>query len=210
MLLLSQDPLIIAATMLSVVVAITVHEFAHALSADLAGDPTPRATGRISLNPLNHFDLIGTIMFLFFGFGWAKPVQINPALLRHPRRDSMLIALWGPLSNFLTAIVFGLLLRFVTLNPYGGLNILLNLLVLLSINLGVFNLLPIFPLDGSHIVTGLLPADKAYRFSFWSARYGMILLVVFLVTRGFQVLFTYVCVPLYVLIVGPYHALFAR
>src|SRR3990172_12767565 len=156
MLLWDKNPLILASTMLSIVFAITIHEFAHALSADMAGDPTPRATGRISLNPLQHFDLVGTIMFLLVGFGWAKPVQINPALLRHPRRDSMLIALWGPLSNFLTALVFGLLLRFVTLNPYGGLNILLNLLVLLSINLGVFNLFPIFPLDGSHIVTGLL------------------------------------------------------
>jgi len=202
MFLLGQEPLVIAAVLLSIVVAITIHEFAHALCADRLGDPTPRATGRISLNPLNHFDLVGTIMLLVVGFGWAKPVQINPGLLRHPRRDAMLIALWGPLSNLLTAVALGLPLRVLSLNPLSGLSLLWHMVVLLSLNLAVFNLLPIFPLDGSHILTGLLPYDKAYAFSVWSRRYGMLVLVFFLFARGYELLFRLVTQPLVRAIVG--------
>lgn len=89
------------AWLVAVTVAITVHEFAHAKSAEMAGDPTPRAFGRVTLNPAAHYDLIGSTLFLLVGFGWAKPVPINPLAMRNPRRDAMLTALWGPLSNLI-------------------------------------------------------------------------------------------------------------
>ncbi|MBU0607946.1 MAG: site-2 protease family protein, partial [Armatimonadetes bacterium] len=89
--------------LLAVVIAITVHEFAHAKSADMAGDSTARLKGRVTLNPIAHYDPLGSTLFLVLGFGWAKPVPINPLALRPPRRDAVLVSLWGPLSNLITA-----------------------------------------------------------------------------------------------------------
>ena len=135
-----------------IILAIGIHEAAHCYMADYLGDPTPRSMGRLSLNPLVHLDPLGTLVILFTGlFGWGKPSPFDPYNLKDPRRDTALIALAGPASNILLAIVLSLLLRLSTL-PL-ALSTILYSLVALNINLAIFNLIPIPPLDGSKIFT---------------------------------------------------------
>lgn len=155
-------------------IALTIHEFAHAKRADMAGDPTPRMNGRVSLNPVDHYDPIGTTMILLFGLGWGKPVPVNPMLFRNPRRDGIMVALWGALANFITATVFAIPLRLGVAGDYA---LPLLVVVLLNLLLGCFNLLPIGPLDGQSVLSGLLPARKARNFDEFSARWGMMLLL---------------------------------
>lgn len=154
-------------------ISLTIHEAAHSFAALALGDKTSQNMGRFSLNPLNHIDPFGFILFIVAGFGWAKPVMINRNNLKNPLRDDVLIALAGPLSNFIMACISGLILRVIfTLNPEA--TFLMNLLVqtlfnvvVINVSLGVFNLLPIPPLDGSHIVTNLLERynpQLAYKF----------------------------------------------
>lgn len=150
-------PDMLVAWLVAVTVAITVHEFSHAKSAELAGDGTPRAHGRVTLNPAAHYDVIGSTLFLLFGFGWAKPVPINPLAFRHRRRDTVMVSLWGPLSNFITAALLALPLRFHVTGDY---TMAVVVLVFANLMLGVFNLIPIGPLDGAHILEGLL-SDRA-------------------------------------------------
>jgi len=151
--------------------ALTVHEFSHAYVASRMGDPTARLLGRLTLNPLAHLDPIGTILLLIAGFGWAKPVPVDARYLAHPRRDMMWIALAGPASNVILAALFGTLLRAVDGNAYlsgtimgAALVDMVRYSVYLNLMLAVFNLIPIFPLDGSRILTGLLPASAAERY----------------------------------------------
>lgn len=183
------DPYEFAITMVALIICITIHEFAHAYSAYLAGDETPRKQGRISLNPLDHLDPMGTIMMVVttishFGIGWGKPVRINPNNFRHPRRDDMLVSLWGPLSNVLTAAVVGIVLRIWGM----GLNLnalqFLVTLTFISITLAVFNLLPIAPLDGSHILAALLPYEQARRYELFMAQYGMLIFLGLILLGG--------------------------
>ena len=161
--------------LVAVTVALTIHEFAHAKRADMAGDPTPRMNGRVSLNPLDHYDMIGTTMILLFGMGWGKPVPINPVLFRRPRIDGIMVALWGALANFITAAVFAIPLRVGVAGEYA---LPLMLIVWLNILLGCFNLLPVGPLDGQAVVSGLLPVHSARRFDEFSMRWGLLLLIV--------------------------------
>lgn len=165
------------AWLIAVIVAITIHEFAHAKSAERAGDPTPRAHGRVTLNPLAHFDLIGSTLFLIMGFGWAKPVPINPAFFRHPRRDEVMVSLWGPLSNFLTAAVLAMPLRFGVAGDYG---MPLLIMVFANLLLGVFNLIPVGPLDGAHVLEGLLSPQGRMKLAMFYAKYQSVLMIVFL------------------------------
>jgi Zn-dependent protease len=152
--------------------ALTVHEFSHALVATRLGDPTARLLGRLSLNPLVHLDPIGSILLLLPPhFGWAKPVPVDTRYLAHPHRGMMWIALAGPVTNEILAILFGTLLRFMYGNPYlSGSSVGVALVqmvavsVLLNLTLAVFNMIPIYPLDGSRIVTGFLPARAAERY----------------------------------------------
>lgn len=167
--------------LVAIVIAITVHEYAHAKAAQLAGDPTPAQAGRVTLNPLAHFDIIGTIMLLFAGFGWGKPVPVNPMFFRRPRTDDILVSLWGPLSNFIAATVFAIPLKLGFAGEYG---IVLDSIVWLNLILGLFNLIPIYPLDGSHILSGLLPVDQARRLDEFYHRFGMLLLILLIVTRA--------------------------
>jgi Zn-dependent protease len=156
-----------------IILGLTVHEYSHALAAYKLGDYTARDQGRLSFNPLRHIDIIGFLFIIFAGFGWAKPVQFQPGNLSHPRRDKALIAAAGPLSNFLLALIlififkgYLALLEYLYISDRGGgmlfsifnSNLTYQLLMIVQraviINLGlfVFNLIPIPPLDGSHIV----------------------------------------------------------
>src|SRR3990167_9790844 len=108
---LISSPLSFLASLLAIVIAISIHEFSHALAADRLGDPTPRLQGRLTLNPLAHLDPLGTLMLLIVRFGWGKPVVFDPFNLRHPRRDAAIISLAGPVSNLILAFVCAVLLR---------------------------------------------------------------------------------------------------
>lgn len=161
------------------VIAIAVHEASHALSATLLGDPSPKAAGRLSLNPLRHLDPLGTITLFLVGFGWGKPVYVNPSAFRiSPRTGMALTAVAGPLSNIITATVFGLFYRFflypsvvsglATNNPGAGGTIMIVLqlvsaIVYINVVLAVFNLIPLPPLDGFSVLMGVLPKQAALR-----------------------------------------------
>lgn len=183
-------------SMVALMICFTIHEFAHAYSAYLAGDDTAKRAGRVSLNPINHLDPLGTVMMVVssiagFGIGWGKPVPVNPYRLRNPRWGNLMVSLWGPLSNLLTAVVVGLILRLampaverspsvLTLNVV----FLLEMITVVSIGLAIFNLLPVPPLDGSHILSALLPHENARRFEMFTARYGMLLLLLLFMLPG--------------------------
>src|SRR5687767_9161285 len=183
--------------LLSVVISISIHEFAHAFSADRLGDDLPRRQGRITLLPTEHFDPLGFIMICWMSFGglglgWGKPVQVNPGAFKHPRRDMIIVAAAGPFSNLIQAIVAGLIIRI------GGLPMLFDategltlighfLLVFLQVNLGLmlFNLIPIPPLDGSKILSNMLPFEQSVRYDRFMGQFGFMLLIglVFLAPR---------------------------
>lgn len=165
---------------LALIIAVTIHEFAHAFVADKLGDPTANLEGRISLNPLKHLDPVGTLMLLVFRFGWGKPVPFDPFNLRHPKRDSALIALAGPTSNLILASLLSIILKLSTL----PLLTLLIPIIIMNINLAIFNFLPIPPLDGSKILYGILPLSWAEEFNTFMKDYGMILLILLIIPIG--------------------------
>ena len=160
----------------AVVISLTIHEFSHAWVAVKLGDPTPRYDKRLSLNPLNHIDIIGFIVMLLVHFGWAKPVRVNPMYFENPRKGMMYTALAGPISNLALCIVASLLyfLSFVFSFPT-YLVLLFYYLTFMNISLAVFNLIPISPLDGSRIATYFFP-----RYATFMARHGNIIQIVFI------------------------------
>lgn len=164
--------------LVGLLLAITFHEAAHAFVADRLGDKTPRYMGRVNLNPLSHLDPIGTLLILFAGFGWGKPVQFNPLSLRNPALGAALISVAGPLTNFLIAAVFAILIR-LDIDP-------LNLwaqIAAINIMLGVFNLVPFAPLDGEKVVGGLLPRSLREGWASIQA-YGIFYLIAFIFLAG--------------------------
>ncbi|MCT4564133.1 MAG: site-2 protease family protein [Maledivibacter sp.] len=172
-------------------VSLTFHEFAHSFAALLLGDRTSQAMGRFSLNPLKHIDPLGFILFILFGFGWAKPVMVNRENLRHPLRDDVIISLSGPLANFILAITSAILLRILLkggLLAGGTLEIIPNIFIytiIVNISLAIFNLLPIPPLDGSHIITDIIEIwspSLAYKFYKFGSRLILILIILERVT----------------------------
>jgi Zn-dependent protease len=183
----------------AVLVGFTVHEFAHALVAVRLGDDTPRAQGRLTLNPIAHIELVGLVMILLAGFGWAKPVQINPRNFKNPKNDEILVSLAGPFSNLLFGIAFALLVKILlTLAPQAFFSTdfgpvvyqILSYFVWINLLLAVFNLFPIPPLDGSHILLSLLP-DRFVRFKLVYTRYGrfaLIALILMGVVTGYNLL----------------------
>lgn len=171
------SPLLFLVWAVSLVLAISIHEYAHARAADTLGDPTPRAMGRLTLNPRAHLDPLGTLSLFFLGFGWGRPVSFDPYNLRNPRRDSALIALAGPVSNLLFALVLSLILHFVGLPLV---TTLFPILIMMNISLAIFNLVPVYPLDGEKILFGLLPTETAIEFSKIMQQYGTVILVLML------------------------------
>lgn len=172
------NPIGVIFFLVSIIIAVTVHEFSHAKTADNLGDPTPEMQGRVTLDPRSHLDPLGSILFLFFGFGWGKPVPYDPYNLKNPRKDAAMIALAGPMSNFGMALVAGVILQilgpqFATGNLLGA---FLSVFVSTNLVLGVFNFIPVAPLDGFRIVGGLVPEDQADEW-YSLERYGFILLL---------------------------------
>lgn len=163
--------------------ALTVHEWSHGYAALRLGDPTAKLLGRLTLNPIAHLDPIGSILLILPPhFGWAKPVPVDPRYLRDPRRDMMWIALAGPVSNVILALVFGTILRVVAALPVTELGTagmaavhMIRASVYLNLVLAMFNMIPIFPLDGSKVLTGLLSREHAERFLAFE-RYGPMVL----------------------------------
>lgn len=163
-----------------IVFGFTVHEFMHAYAAFLLGDVSARDDGRLTLNPLRHIDPLGFVMLLVAGFGWARPVRINPACFRHPRRDEVIVALAGPLSNLVLAAVFTLMLAALVGAGIDREDVLVvelaNVLLMgvyMNLGLFVFNMIPLPPLDGSHLylpfIKGHNPqaAMRFYRYGTW-------------------------------------------
>ncbi|WP_034144704.1 site-2 protease family protein [Desulfosporosinus sp. BICA1-9] len=177
----------IIANIPALMIGFAFHEYAHAWAADRLGDPTPRSQGRLTLNPFVHLDLFGTIMALLFRFGWAKPVMTNPQYFRGDKeRGLMLVSLAGPLTNLIIAFVamFFWFLTMISIQASAWsdiISLMFQSIVLMNLGLGIFNLLPIPPLDGFAILGGLLPRSFAPRLQVIE-QYGMIILIVLLFT----------------------------
>ena len=159
----------IIARVLVLIIAFTVHELSHALTADYLGDPTPRRMGRITLNPLKHLDPVGTLLLIVAGFGWAKPVMVNPMNMRgNPRTSMAIVAAAGPLSNLILATIGAMFVRFglvsftATTSAFSP-SFLLAEFIWINLILAFFNLIPIPPLDGSKILFAILPGELVYR-----------------------------------------------
>jgi Zn-dependent protease len=144
--------------------AITVHEYAHGRAALALGDPTAKNQGRLTMNPLSHIDPIGAICLFLVNFGWAKPVPVEARYLKNIRTDMIKISLAGPAANLTVALMAGLMIRFIPL-PWDAYYTLLVYMLIMNIGLGLFNLLPLPPLDGSHVLENMLSpeAARAYR-----------------------------------------------
>ncbi|MDD4075734.1 MAG: site-2 protease family protein [Eubacteriales bacterium] len=170
----------------AILVALSAHEWAHAFAAYKLGDPTARAMGRMTLNPLRHIDPMGLVFLLLFRFGWAKPVPINPRNFNRPRRDEIIVSLAGVVLNFLLAFVTMGVQLFCLFKLNVNNVILMNFLsVFYSLNLGlcIFNLIPIYPLDGFHVLECLLIRKVGPNFFIWMERYGSFILIALVLTR---------------------------
>ena len=192
---------------LAAVFALTIHEFAHSFMANKLGDPTPKMSGRLTMNPMAHFDYMGLICFLFFGFGWAKPVPINPFNFKKIKRDTFLVSISGIVVNLISAFIFYPILLLCTMSLWGTGFVftiqqffmsLFSYAFQTSLVFAVFNLLPIHPLDGYNAIASFLPYEN--KFSNFMQRYGSLLLLFLIVlfnrTNIFEYLVSYVGYPI--------------
>lgn len=166
--------------------SVTLHEYAHGAAATFFGDPTPRLSGRLTLNPLKHIDPLGLLMLVLVRFGWAKPVPINPSYFPDPDKDMALVGLAGPASNFLLAVTLSFVYKMVPLpaGPFGQLAAsILQYTIWINVALGIFNLLPIPPLDGSRLLRAVVPYETAV-FMDSIEPYGFFILIFLLVMPG--------------------------
>lgn len=189
-----------------ILLALTAHEYAHGYAALKMGDPTAKFAGRLTFNPIRHVDLLGLIMFVLFRFGWAKPVPMNPRNFRDIRKGMIVTSLAGPLSNLGLAMLFGFAIRLLTLLHAGGMGtplwLTLQLGLLYNLILCAFNLIPIPPLDGSHVLFSLLP-PRFLKQELWLQRYGFYVLfgLIILDRTGIPVLWGWI---------GPFVVLFSN
>lgn len=166
-------------------IAIMLHEIAHGLMSYMLGDPTPKRQGRLSLNPAKHLDLVGTLCLIFFHVGWAKPVVVNPDYYKKPKLGMFLVALAGPLMNFIISLLSLIILAFIIkFMPYNEVFFdiswnFLTYLAIINIGLAIFNLLPIPPLDGSKILGSFLKGEVYEQYMKYQ-QYGFIILAIFL------------------------------
>ena len=169
-----------------ILMAVTVHEYAHGLAAFKLGDPTAKNAGRLTLNPIKHLDVVGTLVFLVTRMvGWAKPVPVDPRYFKRPRQDMIWVSAAGPAANILLAAVFGQVYRLASGDPMLPPSFLEQVAargVIINVGLALFNLLPIPPLDGSGILTGLLPLDWAIKYERLRP-YGFVILLVLIFTN---------------------------
>ena len=173
-------------TVVAVLIAISMHELSHGYVSYKLGDPTPKAEGRLSLNPFAHLDIMGTLCLIFFNFGWAKPVKVNPYYYKNHKLGMVLVAIAGPIMNFIIAFlsIMGLGIIIKVSNGYLGnisynIYIFLQYLALINIGLGSFNLIPVPPLDGSKVLGAIIPEDKYFSYMKFE-KYGYIALMLLL------------------------------
>ncbi len=170
----------------AILIAIVFHELAHGFTACLLGDPTAKNEGRLTLNPIKHIDPVGFLVFIFVGFGWAKPVPVNTSYFKNRKLGTILVSIAGPLTNFILAIIAAFILSLGIIRSRLILEIVLNT-ILYNIVLGVFNLLPFPPLDGSKVLASLLPTKFEVMF-YKHERYVYILLLILFITDGINVI----------------------
>lgn len=194
--LLSEQPIMFVAMATALLYGLTVHEFAHAAAAKWQGDDTAEQMGRLSLNPLVHIDLMGLLFMFLVGFGWGKPVPVNYARLKNGPKSDILVSMAGIFTNFVSVIIFLLLFIFLfkDINPiltflgkyevYNMLAYFISALIVFNLTLGIFNLIPIPPLDGSHVLFHLLPR-KLDSVKVWIAQYGPLLLLALVLLDNF-------------------------
>jgi len=194
--LLSSNPLEFFILIACLVISIAIHEFAHAFTAYKLGDSTPKLQGRVTLNPLAHIDPLGLLLVVLAGFGWGRPVEFDIYNLRNPKRDVLLIALAGPVSNIVLAFLI------YVIGTFFGFNDALYQLMFLNLALAVFNLIPVAPLDGFNVVTGLLPYNLAYKWRDLES-YGIYILILLLLTDATK----YVIYPAITLILSIFKTL---
>jgi Zn-dependent protease len=195
-------------------IALPFHEFAHGWVAWKMGDPTAKDAGRLTLNPIRHLDLVGTIMMFIAHVGWAKPVPINPSYFRNRRTGTILVSLAGPLSNlilaFLSTFIWGVVVKLssigvIPVESDTAVSVLLAVeqffttLIIVNISLAVFNLIPIPPLDGSRLISSFIPEESYYRFARYEQYIGLafLALVVFLPENIFGRFLSFFAIPLY-------------
>lgn len=172
----------------AILIAFTLHEYAHAYTSYILGDPTPKLEGRLSLNPFVHLDFLGTLMLIIFKFGWAKPVMINPLYYKKPKRDTGLVAFAGPLMNFILALISLFIVALIYKVFHGeiasGIHAVYKffyIFAMINIGLGVFNMIPIPPLDGSKVLGAFLPMNM-FRAFMMIEPYGMAILLLLVFT----------------------------
>ncbi len=214
--ILLQDPIVfirvfssfLATAGTALLLAITIHEFSHALIAYNLGDSTAHKLGRLSLNPIKHLDPMGSMMLILVGFGWGKPVPVNPYNLRNGSKNGMsMVSLAGPLSNLITAAICSIPIRLNILDwhspfrftglagsgPMELLSTILGFMIFYNLILAIFNLIPLYPLDGSKILIGILPSNTASTFSRWEPAGPAILLSIIMIDwiTGLNILWSF-------------------
>jgi Zn-dependent protease len=180
-------------SIITILIALVFHEVAHGYIAYMLGDPTAKYDGRLSLNPLRHIDPIGAILFIIFKFGFAKPVSVNPGYFKNPRRDIALTALAGPISNILLAFLMYLIAYPLMLTPFGRsyyFYLFFRRFVYINIALAVFNLLPIYPLDGSKIFSFLIRNTNSLMYKIISSQIGFAILILVIFTGFYSIIVT--------------------
>ena len=179
---LMQELLSLLVSVPGLLLCLSLHEAAHGYTAYRLGDPTAKNAGRLTLDPLKHLDPVGTIFLLFFHVGWAKPVPVNTRYFKNPRRDTALVSLAGPVSNFLLAAVLLFVRQFLIFSsvmPVYVLGLMVHYAAIMSIGLGVFNLIPVPPLDGSKILFSFLPWQQAAKYAKYEQyiQFGLLVLL---------------------------------